>query len=125
LKNKEEGNKLSSSFVAGIVEGKSEASDIVLAVTVSDGPFNDKWVLDTACTFHMSLKRDWCTTYESVNGGSVLMGNDVACKIVGIGTIRIRMYDGIMKTLTNVRHMPDLKKNIISLGTLESLGYAE
>jgi hypothetical protein len=123
LKNKEEGNKQSSSFVVGVVEGKSEASDIVLAVTVSDGPFNDKWVLDTACTFHMSLKRDWCTTYESVNGDLVLMGSDIAYKIVGIGTIRIRMHDGIVRTLTNVRPMPDLKKNLISLGTLESLGY--
>jgi hypothetical protein len=71
----------------------------------------------------MSPKRDWFTTYESVNGGSVLMGNNVACKIVGIGTIRIRMHDGIMRTLTNVRHIPDLKKNLISLGTLDSLGY--
>jgi hypothetical protein len=71
----------------------------------------------------MSPKRDWFTTYESVNCGTVLMGNDVACKIVGIGTIRIRMHDGIVRTLTNVRHIPDLKKNLISLGTLDSLGY--
>jgi hypothetical protein len=30
------------------------------------------------------------------------MGNNVACKIVGIGTIRIRMHDGIVRALTNV-----------------------
>jgi hypothetical protein len=40
------------------------------------------------------------------------MGNNIACKIVGICTIRIRMHDGIV-----------LKKNLISLGTLDSLGY--
>jgi hypothetical protein len=50
----------------------------------------------------MSPKRDWFTTYESVNGGSVLMGNDVIYKIVGIGTIRMKMHDGIVRTLTNV-----------------------
>ncbi|CAL9078946.1 unnamed protein product, partial [Musa textilis] len=32
------------------------------------------------------------------------------------------MHDGIVRTLTNVRHVPDLKKNLISLGTLEALG---
>ncbi|OIT02332.1 hypothetical protein A4A49_56708, partial [Nicotiana attenuata] len=32
------------------------------------------------------------------------------------------MHDGVVITLTNVRHVPDLKKNFISLGTLESLG---
>jgi hypothetical protein len=38
------------------------------------------------------------------------MGNDVVCKIVGMGTIRIRMHDGIMRTLKNVQHIPDLKE---------------
>jgi hypothetical protein len=30
----------------------------------------------------ISPKRDWFTTYESVNGSSVLMGKYVVCKIV-------------------------------------------
>jgi hypothetical protein len=71
----------------------------------------------------MSPEMDWFTTYELVNGGSVLNGNDVAYKIVAIGTIKIKMYNGIVRTLKNVRHIPDLKKNLISLGTLDSLGY--
>jgi hypothetical protein len=44
------------------------------------------------------------------------MGNGVTCKIVDIGTIRIRMHDGIVRPLTNVRHIPDLKKNLIFFG---------
>jgi hypothetical protein len=44
--------------VAGVVKAKSEGLDLVLVVTVSDGHFNDKWVLNIACTFHMSHKRD-------------------------------------------------------------------
>ncbi|OIT24974.1 hypothetical protein A4A49_55725, partial [Nicotiana attenuata] len=32
------------------------------------------------------------------------------------------MHDGVVGTLTNVRYVPELKKNLISLGTLESLG---
>jgi hypothetical protein len=51
------------------------------------------------------------------------MENNVAYKIVGIGTIGIRMHHGIVRTLTNVRHIPNLKKNLISLDTLDSLGY--
>jgi hypothetical protein len=66
--------------------------ELVLLVTVYDDHYN-KWVLVTACTFHMSLKRDWFANYELVNGGSVLMGNNVTCKIIGIGTVRIRMHD--------------------------------
>ncbi len=55
LKSKEEG---SSSSVAGVVEGNSEGLEFVLVVTDFDGRFSNQWVLDTACTFHMSSKRD-------------------------------------------------------------------
>ena len=69
----------------------------------------------------MCPHRDWSTTY-SVDGGVVLMGNNAQCKAVGTGTIRIKMHDGMIRTLTNVRHVPNLKRNLISLGTFESLG---
>jgi hypothetical protein len=120
LKNKEEDDKSSSSFVAGVVEEKFNGSELVLVVTNSDSHFNDKWVLLTTCIFHISPKRNWFTTYEPINGGLVLMGNDVACKTIGIGTFRIRMHDRIARTLANVRHIPDLRK-ILFLWTLWTL----
>ena len=49
------------------------------------------------------------------------MGNNV-CKAVGIGNIRMRIFNGHVRTLTNVRHVPDLKK-LLSLGVLEARGY--
>ncbi|KAJ4976637.1 hypothetical protein NE237_001743 [Protea cynaroides] len=70
----------------------------------------------------MCPNRDWFTTYKAIEGASVLMGNNVVCKIVGIGTVRIKCHDGIVRTLTDVRHIPDLKKNLISLSTLNSIG---
>jgi hypothetical protein len=33
------------------------------------------------------------------------------------------MYDGTVRTLTDVRHVPKLRKNLISLGVLDSGGY--
>ncbi|KAK2992130.1 hypothetical protein RJ640_019386 [Escallonia rubra] len=36
------------------------------------------------------------------------------------GTIKIKMFDGIVRTLGDVRYIPDLKKNLISVGTLDS-----
>ena len=70
----------------------------------------------------MSPNRDWLSTYQPIDGRKVLMGNDEACKVVGIDTIRIKMYDGFIRTLIDVRHVPKLKKNLISLGTLDSNG---
>ena len=53
----------------------------------------------------------------------MLMGNDHVCPIGGIGSVRIRMHDGVVKELKEVRFVPQLTKNIISLGTLEAAGY--
>jgi len=32
------------------------------------------------------------------------------------------MHDGVIRTLTGVKHIPDLTKNLISLGALEDVG---
>ena len=48
------------------------------------------------------------------------MGNNVVCKTVGIDNICMRMFDGQVRTLTNVRHIPDLRKNLLSLGALKA-----
>ena len=53
------------------------------------------------------------------------MGNDTAYKVIGIGRVKIKMFDGIMWVLGNVKHVPDfdfIEKNLISLRALDSLG---
>ena len=52
------------------------------------------------------------------------MGNHTACKLIEIGTMKIKMFDGVMRILTNVRHIPTLRKSLISLGTLDENGYS-
>jgi hypothetical protein len=51
------------------------------------------------------------------------MGNDISCKVVGVGSIQIKMFDGTVKILTDVKHIPELRKNLISLGVLDTRGY--
>ncbi|KAG8477522.1 hypothetical protein CXB51_031082 [Gossypium anomalum] len=41
----------------------------------------------------------------------------------GVGTIKVKMFDGVVRTLSDVRHVPELKRNLISLSTLDSKGY--
>jgi len=71
----------------------------------------------------MCPNKTWFDTYEEKSGGNVFMGNDVSCKTVGIGTIKIKMHDGIIRTLTEVRHVPELKKNLISIGIMDGKGF--
>ena len=67
--------------------------------------------------------QNWFSTYEIVSKGVVLMGNNAFCKITGIGTVIIKMFYGVVRTLDDVRHILDLKRNLISLSTFDSKGY--
>ena len=71
----------------------------------------------------MTLKKDWFDTYKPYNGGMVQMGNEAICSVIGIGTVKINMFDGVVRVLSNVKHVPNLK-NLISLGVLDDLGYS-
>lgn len=51
------------------------------------------------------------------------MGNDQKCCIRGIGSVKLGLVDGTFKLLTSVRYIPELKRNLISLGTLDRAGY--
>ena len=50
------------------------------------------------------------------------MGDDHLCNIEGIGTVLVKMVDGIVRELKEVRYVPQLKRNLISVGTLKALG---
>ncbi|GAV89439.1 LOW QUALITY PROTEIN: hypothetical protein CFOL_v3_32853, partial [Cephalotus follicularis] len=55
-------------------------------------------IFDSGCSFHMTPNKDWFTTY-GVKGGKVLLGDNNALEVVGW-----------------------MKKNLISLGVLDSHG---
>ncbi|KAG8482771.1 hypothetical protein CXB51_024179 [Gossypium anomalum] len=117
----QKGKQPENSSEADVVEDYSDGE--LLVASVNDYKVSEKWILDSGCTFHMSLNRDWFTTYETVSEGVVLMGNNTSCKIAGVGTIKVKMFDGVVRTLSDMRHVPELKRNLISLSTLDSKGY--
>ncbi|KAG8495946.1 hypothetical protein CXB51_009450 [Gossypium anomalum] len=117
----QKGKQPENSGEADVVEDYSDGE--LLVASVNDSKVSEEWILDSGCTFHMSPNRDWFTTYETVSEGVVLIGNNASCKIAGVGTIKVKMFDGVVRTLSDIRHVPELKRNLISLSTLDSKGY--
>ena len=103
-------------------DGSSDGNEVLVAFAGCANS-GDEWILDSAAFFHICINRDWFITYDSVNGGSIKMGDDSPCQIIGIGSVQIKMHDGIIRTLTDVRHILDMRKNLISLSTLDGKGY--
>jgi len=50
------------------------------------------------------------------------MGDDHPCNVEGMSTVRIKMDDGIVQELKELRYVPQLKRNLISVGALKALG---
>ncbi|KAG8497386.1 hypothetical protein CXB51_008630 [Gossypium anomalum] len=87
---------------ANVIEDYSDGE--LLVASVNDSKVSEKWILDSGYTFHMSPNLDWFTTYETGSEGVVLMENNASCKIADVGTIKVKMFDGVVRTLSDVRH---------------------
>lgn len=103
-----------------IVQDDYESSD-VLVVTSNNS--SKEWIMDSVCTWHMTSNKDVFEELYDQDGRSVLLRNNKACKIVGIGPVRFKLHDKSIKLLTGVRCLPDLKRNLLSLSELDKKGY--
>lgn len=67
------------------------------------------------CSFNVTPLRHWFSDLKEVNSGKVLIRNDYKCLVKGICFVELYLDDGTIKVLEDVRHMPKLKRNLISL----------
>ncbi|KAE8681185.1 Detected protein of unknown function [Hibiscus syriacus] len=123
LKKQTDEKRDGSSKSVNVVEDDNSDCSEGDMLSISMTQLTDAWILDSGCSYNITPNREWFSTYRPVNSGSVYLGDDRCCNIVGIGDVRIKMHDGSVRTLSGVRHIPDLKKNLISLGTLQKNGF--
>ena len=82
----------------------------------------DSWVVDSGASFHAIPHKKYFYDYFQGDFGKVRLGDDKPCKIVGMGKVVVKQQNGNQWLLKEVRHVPDLKKNLISTGQLGSEG---
>lgn len=79
-------------------------------------------MLDSGASFHATSQKEFFDKYVPGNLGKVDLGNEQSCDIVGKDVVKIKL-NGSVWELQNVIHIPDLRKNLISVGQLASEGY--
>ncbi|KAE8684184.1 Flotillin-like protein 1 [Hibiscus syriacus] len=89
-------SRLSKDEWSNVVEYDDANSDFAFAATPSTS-CSSSWLLNSAL-------------------------NNSPLDTLGIGSIRLRNQDGSIRTLTGVHYVPDLMRNLIFVGTLESKG---
>ena len=81
------------------------------------------WIVDSGASIHATSKRDLFSSYTPGDFGCVKMGNDGLAKAVGLGDVCLETSNGSMLVLKNVKHIPDIRVNIVSVGKLDDEGY--
>ncbi|KAH0645603.1 hypothetical protein KY284_033487 [Solanum tuberosum] len=92
-------------------------------VTTDPSKSSDVWLMDSACSYYMCPNRDWFVDLQEGECGVIHTANNNPLTAYGVGSIRLRNHNGLTRTLTDVRYVPNLKKNLISVGALESKGF--
>ena len=93
--------------------------DLVAVVTdVCIVSHSKGWWIDTRAIKHICGDRSLFTTYEETDGSEKLyMGNATTFPVVGKGKVLLKWTSGKILTLTDVCHVPEIRKNLV-FGTL-------
>ncbi|WVZ12209.1 hypothetical protein V8G54_016739 [Vigna mungo] len=105
--------------VAEASEGYESAGVLVAS---SEDP-QRSWVMDSDCSYHMCPVKEFFENLDQKEHGNVLLGNNKACRVQGVGSVRLKMFDNREMVLQAVRYVPELKRNLISISAFDLGGY--
>ncbi|WVZ00942.1 hypothetical protein V8G54_027011 [Vigna mungo] len=105
--------------VAEASEGYESAGVLVAS---SEDP-QRSWVMDSGCSYHMCPVKEFFENLDQKEHGNVLLGNNKACRVQGVGSVRLKMFDNREMVLQAVRYVPELKRNLISISAFDLGGY--
>ncbi|KAL2491142.1 CCHC-type domain-containing protein [Abeliophyllum distichum] len=66
---------------------------------------------------------DWFKNLHESNYGHVVLCDNSAYTVAGIGDVTLKFDTGFVYTLNDVRFIPELSRNLISVGQLERIGF--
>ncbi|CAM8963279.1 unnamed protein product [Rhodiola kirilowii] len=88
----------------------------------SDSIDHSGWMLDSGCTMHASHDKNAFSSISLINGGEVMLGDHTVLKIKGIGNVPLKMHDGVIRVLKNVKWVSNLRRNLLSESEFDKLG---
>ncbi|GJT88403.1 zinc finger, CCHC-type containing protein [Tanacetum coccineum] len=93
-----------------------DSANVMMAMSVEE--LLD-WIIDSGGSYHITYRRDYLFDFEKYDGGNILLSDGKECCVRGTCKVQVQMRDGSSFVLDNVMYVPKLRRNLISLGTLE------
>ena len=110
--DKKDSQSLESSMA--VAENTEDPGDI-LTIFREDTYSQDDWVLDSGATNNICSMRNFFETLQEYKEGTFSLPDWSKCDVMGLGTVKVKMFDGVVRTLGGVAYVPKLKKNLLSL----------
>ena len=71
------------------VSMKDDSNEDEATTLITYANRNDKWIVDSGCSHHMTRDKSKFVTFTQYDGNSVRFGNDAPCLIKGKGSIKL------------------------------------
>lgn len=82
------------------------------------------WVIDSGASFHFTPQINiFDDDYNCEDLGHASVANGDNCRIIGKGTVPLKILGGRSLVLKGTRHVPELKGNLISIAVLDEEGF--
>jgi hypothetical protein len=82
------------------------------------------WLVGNGASKHMTRYKEILSDFETKYfAEKVKLGDEKRYKIEGVGSISFRLESGARIHVDKVLYIPGLKKNLLSIATLEDKGY--
>ncbi|KAK8936121.1 hypothetical protein KSP39_PZI013254 [Platanthera zijinensis] len=104
----------------------TEEDDVIIVgddVTAALSCDDRCWIVDSGASAHVSHNRELFATYTTHDCGVLRMGNGDTSKVLGRGDMHLKTSTGALLVLRDVRHVPDIRFNLISVGRLGDEGH--
>ncbi|GJV53702.1 retrovirus-related pol polyprotein from transposon TNT 1-94 [Tanacetum coccineum] len=79
-------------------------------------------IMDSGASFHATYCKQELERFK-LRSDKVCLAYDMTLDIAGVRNVVLKTYFGTSSTLKDVRYIPDLKRNLISVGQLDEEGY--
>ena len=104
-----------------VTENSEDPGDILI-IFREDTYSQDDWVLYPGATNHICSRRKFFETFQESKEDTFSLPDGSKCDVMELGTVKVKIFDGVVCTLGVVTYVPKLRKNLISLSQLDSNG---
>ena len=112
----------------GSSEGEALASqfkmDFTLIAYMVSSMMGCVWYIDNGASFHMTSDKILFSALEEKDlKMRIEMGDNGKYNVLGVGTVSFKREHGVPINFIDVKYVPRLKKNLVSIVMLEDKGY--